>query len=118
MGDGSYMFANPTVCHQIAEAMALPIIVLVLNNEEGGAVRQSVQGLYSEGHAGRSNAVPMTSLKPSPDFTLTAEASRAYAETVEQGADLPAALERAIRVATVERRHALLNIAIEPTGAI
>jgi acetolactate synthase I/II/III large subunit len=113
MGDGSYMFANPTVCHQIAEALALPVIVLVLNNEEWGAVRSSVQGLYKQGLAARSNDVPLTSLRPSPDFTRSAEASRAYTETVTQGADLPAALERAIRVATEEKRQVLLNIAIE-----
>ena len=29
MGDGSYMFANPVACHQIAEALELPILVLV-----------------------------------------------------------------------------------------
>jgi acetolactate synthase I/II/III large subunit len=117
MGDGSYMFANPTVCHQIAEALALPVIVLVLNNEEWGAVRSSVQGLYKQGLAARSNDVPLTSLRPSPDFTRSAEASRAYTETVTQGADLPAALERAVRVATEEKRQVLLNIAIERQAA-
>src|SRR3546814_6472266 len=25
MGDGSYMFANPPVCHQVAEALDLPV---------------------------------------------------------------------------------------------
>ncbi|WP_108483134.1 thiamine pyrophosphate-requiring protein [Oceaniglobus ichthyenteri] len=113
MGDGSYMFANPTVCHQVAEALELPVITLVLNNEEWGAVRHSVQGLYTKGLAARSNDVPMTALKPSPDFTRTAEASRAYTETVTNGADLPAALDRAISVATEEKRQVLLNIAIE-----
>jgi acetolactate synthase-1/2/3 large subunit len=116
MGDGSYMFANPTVCHQVAEALELPVITLVLNNEEWGAVRHSVQGLYSSGLASKSNDVPMTSLKPSPDFTRTAEASRAYTETVTVGAELPKALERAIRVATEEKRQVLLNIAIEPAA--
>lgn len=116
MGDGSYMFANPTVCHQVAEAMELPVIVLVLNNEEWGAVRGSVEELYSDGNAVKSNQVPLTSLKPSPDFTRTAEASRAYTETVTQGGDLPAALDRAIRVATEENRQVLLNIAIEATA--
>lgn len=114
MGDGSYMFSNPTVCHQVAEALELPVIVLVLNNEEWGAVRSSAQGLYKDGLAARSNDVPLTSLKPSPDFTLTAAASRAHVATVSSGADLPAALETAIRVATVEKRQVLLNIAIEP----
>ena len=86
MGDGSYMFANPVACHQVAEAHALPVITLVLNNEEWGAVRHSVEGLYKGGLAAKSNDVPLTSLRPSPDFTKTAEASRAYTETVTDGA--------------------------------
>ena len=85
MGDGSYMFANPTACHQIAEGLELPLITLILNNEEWGAVRKSVAGLYPDGHAARYNKMPLTALQPSPDFVKTAEASRAYAETVENG---------------------------------
>ncbi|TYC53015.1 thiamine pyrophosphate-requiring protein [Rhodobacterales bacterium] len=113
MGDGSYMFANPTSCHLVAEALGLPVIVLVLNNEEWGAVRHSVIGTYKDGLAQQANDVPLTSLRPSPDFTKTAEASRAYTETVTDGDALPAALERAIKVATEEKRQVLLNIAIE-----
>ena len=113
MGDGSYMFANPTACHQVCEALELPVIVLVLNNEEWGAVRHSVEGLYKGGLATKSNDVPLTSLRPSPDFTRTAEASRAYTETVVDGKELVGALKRAITVATEERRQVLLNIAIE-----
>ena len=118
MGDGSYMFANPTACHQVMEAYDLPVITLVLNNEEWGAVRHSVQGLYRGGRAAKANTVPLTSLKPSPDFTKTAEASRAYTETVSEGDALPAALDRAIAVATQERRQVLLNIAIAPEGPV
>ncbi|WP_298491793.1 thiamine pyrophosphate-requiring protein [uncultured Maritimibacter sp.] len=117
VGDGSYMFANPTACHQICEALSLPVITLVLNNEEWGAVRKSVFGVYKQGLASRSNDVPLTSLKPSPDFCKTAEASRAYAETVTHGKDLPGAIERAIKVALEERRQVLLNIQIEKEGS-
>ncbi|SIN75798.1 thiamine pyrophosphate-requiring protein [Vannielia litorea] len=116
MGDGSYMFANPTACHLVAEAQAAPVIVLVLNNEEWGAVRHSVEGLYPAGAARAANEVPLTSLRPSPDFTRTAEASRAWTATVTSGADLPSTLERAIQVATTERRQVLLNIAIARTA--
>ncbi len=117
MGDGSYMFSNPTACHQIAEALELPVITLVLNNEEWGAVRHSVEGLYQSGLAAKANDIPLTRLQPSPDFTKTAEASRAYTETVEMGDELPAALDRAIRVATEENRQVLLNIAIARSGS-
>ena len=116
VGDGSYMFANPVACHQVCEALGLPVVTLVLNNEEWGAVRSSVTGLYEDGLAARSNDVPLTSLSPSPDFAAIAEASRAYAETVVDGKELPGALERAINVATNERRQVLLNIAIRKSG--
>lgn len=116
IGDGSYMFANPTACHQVCEALDLPVITLVLNNEEWGAVRHSVEGLYQGGLASRSNDVPLTSLRPSPDFTMTAAASRAYTETITEGKELPAALDRVIQVATTQRRQCLLNIAIARTN--
>lgn len=121
MGDGSYMFANPTACHQIGEAMALPVVTLILNNEEWGAVRQSVAGLYPNGHAAHAATMPLTALQPSPDFALTAQASRAHAVTVRSGADLPAALARAIAVATGANgdapRQVVLNIAIAKQAA-
>lgn len=113
MGDGSYIFANPTACHQIAEALELPVITCVLNNGEWGAVRHSVSGLYPDGYATKANNMPLTALTPSPDFTLTAAASRAHVEAVNDGADLAAALDRAIEVATKERRQVLLDIKID-----
>ena len=112
MGDGSYMFANPTACHLVAEAHRVGVVILVLNNEEWGAVRHSVEGLYPEGLARAANEVPLTSLRPSPDFAQVAMASRAHAETITQGSDLPDALSRAIAIADSEARQVLLNIAI------
>lgn len=96
MGDGSYMFSNPTVCHQIAEALKLPVLTLILNNREWGAVRNSVLGIYPDGYASRANVVPLTSLEPTPDFIKTAEASRAWTARVEKGDDLPSLLMEAI----------------------
>ncbi|SES72699.1 thiamine pyrophosphate-requiring protein [Oceanicella actignis] len=113
MGDGSYMFANPVACHQAAEALGLPVIGVVLNNAEWGAVRQSALGLYPDGHAARANAAPLTSLDPSPDFAMVAAASRAHVETVETPDQLDDALDRAIAVAAIERRQALLDVRVQ-----
>ncbi|HSG55223.1 MAG TPA: thiamine pyrophosphate-dependent enzyme, partial [Paracoccaceae bacterium] len=114
LGDGSYMFANPTVCHQIAEALDLPVLVIVLNNEEWGTVRGSVAGLYPDGYAAKANEMPLTALKPSPDFTKTAGASRAWTRRVTHADEVPDALAAALHVVQVERRQALLDIAILP----
>jgi acetolactate synthase I/II/III large subunit len=112
MGDGSYMFANPVACHQIAEAMQLPVLLLVLNNAEWGAVRQSVLNAYPAGYASRANAMPLISLEPSPDFTKVAEASRAWTARVDKGSELPAVLAAAIDHVTIQRSHALVEIRV------
>jgi acetolactate synthase-1/2/3 large subunit len=112
MGDGSYVFANPVACHQIAEAFGLPVLVVVLNNSEWGVVRQSVLGLYPDGHAARANRMPLTSLHPSPDFAKVAEASRAYAVTVDRSEALPTALADAIRHIETNRTQALVEVKI------
>lgn len=112
MGDGSYLFANPVACHQVAEALGLPVLVVVKNNAMWNAVRRSVVGAYPEGAAARANEMPLTSLAPQPDFCAVARASRAHAERVEDGDDLPEALARALHAVRTERRAALLDIVV------
>ncbi|ASM74867.1 MULTISPECIES: thiamine pyrophosphate-requiring protein [Roseobacteraceae] len=112
MGDGSYMFANPVACHQIAEALGLSLIVIVLNNAEWGAVRSSVVDIYPDGHAARANAVPLTDLSPSPDFVKVAEASRAWARHVSDADGFEAALAEAQAHVTAKRGLALIEVAI------
>jgi acetolactate synthase I/II/III large subunit len=114
MGDGAYMFSNPVACHQIAEALGLPVLVLVLNNREWGAVRKSVLGTYPDGYASRANQMPLVSLDPSPDFTLVARASRAWTASVDVGRELPGVLEAAIRHITTTRTQALVEIRVAP----
>jgi acetolactate synthase-1/2/3 large subunit len=77
-------------------------------------VRQSVLGVYPNGHASRSNVMPLTSLSPSPDFTKVAEASRAWTARVDKAADLPGVLAAAIEHVTTKRRQALVEIGIAP----
>ncbi|MEQ8348114.1 MAG: thiamine pyrophosphate-requiring protein [Sneathiellaceae bacterium] len=114
MGDGSYIFANPVACHQIAEALALPVLVLILNNAEWGAVRRAVLGLYPHGHAAKANEMPLTALAPTPDFTQVAKASRAWAKRVDDGAELPAVLAEAIAHIETKRTLALVEVRVAP----
>ncbi len=112
IGDGSYIFSNPVACHQIAEALDLPVLLIVLNNSEWAAVRHSVLNLYPDGYAARANAMPLTSLQPSPDFTKVAQASRGYAVQVEDPEQLPAALAAAIAHIERNRTQALVEVRI------
>lgn len=112
VGDGSYMFANPVACHQIAEAHDLPILMVVFNNGIWGAVRGSTLGLYPQGHAARANVMPITSLDPLPDFCKIAKASRGWSARVETAGELDAALAEAVRVIREERRQALIMVRV------
>ena len=112
IGDGSYMFANPVACHQIAEAMELPILTIIKNNGIWNAVRRSVVNSYPGGKAASANRMPLVSLEPSPDFQMIAKASRGFAERVEHADDLPAALQRALHAIRVEKRQALLDVRV------
>lgn len=114
MGDGSYMFSNPVACHQVAEALGLPVLMLVLNNHEWGAVRKSVLGTYPDGYASRVNRMPLVSLDPTPDFVQVAAASRAWTARVDTAGELPGVLAAAIEHVSTRRTQALVEIRVAP----
>ena len=116
MGDGSYMFANPVACHQVAEALGLPILTIVKNNAMWNAVRRGVISSYPGGAASGANRMPLVHLDPLPDFAAVARASRAHAERVETAAELRPALDRAV-AATREGRQALLDVVVAVSDA-
>ena len=113
VGDGSYLFANPVACHQVAESLGLSIVVIVLNNEQWGAVRRSVFDIYPTGYAAKSDRMPLTSLAPSPDFARVAEASRAWARRVQTAQQFDTAIAEALTHTEAKRGLALIEVAIE-----
>ena len=115
VGDGSYLFANPPACHQIAEALTLPVLTVVLNNGRYNAVHKTTRMVYPSGHAARANAMPLTSLEPAPDYAMLVRASRGHGERVEDPYALPDAIERAMQSVRHERRQALLDVVVRPT---
>jgi acetolactate synthase-1/2/3 large subunit len=110
IGDGSYMFANPVACHQLSEALQLPVLTIVFNNGIWNAVRKSTQAVYPDGHAVRANRMPLTSLEPAPRYEMIVQASGGYGERVEAAGELPAALRRALQAVKRDKRQALLNV--------
>jgi len=112
VGDGSYMFANPMACHQVAAGQNLSLLTVVLNNGSWDAVRTSTLDVYPNGAAARANHVPTVPFMPTPEFGRIAEASGCYAETIERAEDLPGALARAVKVIQEEGRQVLLDVQI------
>src|SRR6185503_2422955 len=51
LGDGAYMFGNPTAAHYVSEAMHLPVLFVIANNARWAAVHRSTLSTYPKGHA-------------------------------------------------------------------
>jgi len=113
LGDGAYMFMNPTACHWVAAVHKLPILVVVYNNQMYGAVRNSTSAMYRDGVSGHNGCTMLASLSPAPNFEMVAQSSGAYGERIERASDLKAAISRALNAVQNEGRQALLNVVCE-----
>jgi acetolactate synthase-1/2/3 large subunit len=112
LGDGSYMFGNPTPAHLVSAALGLPTLTVILNNRMWGAVRRATLDLYPDGAASKAARAPLTWLDPAPDYERVVEASGGYGEKVERSEDLPGAFERALHAVDTEKRQAVLNVLV------
>ncbi|MGB0631432.1 MAG: thiamine pyrophosphate-requiring protein [Alphaproteobacteria bacterium] len=110
VGDGSYMFGNPTPAHFVSAAYDLPVLTVIMNNKMWGSVRKATLGLYPEGAASSANQAPLTYLDPAPEYHKIVEASDGYGEEVKDPADLPAALERGMKAVDVDGKTAVINV--------
>ena len=110
LGDGAYMFGNPTVGHWVSAVHELPILAIVFNNSRYGAVRRATLSMFKDGVSGEDDGNTLAGLSPAPPYDEMAKAQGAYAERVEKAPDLPGALARARDVVVNEKRQALLNV--------
>jgi acetolactate synthase-1/2/3 large subunit len=113
-GDGSYMYGVPTASHWIGTKYDLPVLYLVWNNVQLGAVAGTARGLFPNGWAAKTNPTILSDLSPSVRFEQVVEACDGYGQRVEDPAEVPAALERALYAVRVERRQALINFVSAP----
>ena len=110
VGDGAYMFGNPTAAHFVSEAMKLPVLFVIFNNARWAAVHRSTLGIYPKGYASKMAEPAFATLEPSPRFEHVVRASGGHGESVADPKALMPALERAMKVVREEKRQALLNI--------
>ncbi len=113
VGDGSYMFGNPTPTHFVSAARGLPFITVIYNNRRWGAVHRATLSMYPDGAAARMPEPIFATLEPAPDYERIVEASGGLGLRVEDPAELPAALARAVHAVREEKRQVVLNVITE-----
>jgi acetolactate synthase I/II/III large subunit len=116
LGDGAYMFGNPTAGHQVARNLGTPVLFIVFNNSMWEEVEGAALRVFPDGHAARSNRMPVADLGLTARYEHMMTIYGGYGECVETPDALPAALERAIHAVRVEKRQALLNLIVGPRG--
>ena len=117
VGDGAYMFGNPTPAHWIAQTQGLPVLFVVFNNARWGAVHRATLSVYPDGYAAKAADPPFTRLDPAPQFEKVCEACGGWGEHVTTPAGVMPALKRALDAVRNEKRQALLNIEVEASTA-
>ena len=110
VGDGAYIFGAPTAAHFVSRANNLPCLFIIFNNRTWNAVKRAVQSHAREGWAVKTDSMPLTALDPAPDYEMVCRASGGHGERIEDPAQLPGALERALRIVKEEKRQVLLNV--------
>ncbi|WP_236795503.1 thiamine pyrophosphate-requiring protein [Amycolatopsis sp. GM8] len=111
VGDGAYLFANPAACHQVMRRYDLPVLTIVCSNGRWEGVRSATLSVYPAGlSATEDSGNPFAELAPLPDFEAYARASGGWGVRVSERSQLADALREAVRVVSVERRHALVNV--------
>jgi acetolactate synthase I/II/III large subunit len=114
LGDGAYMFANPTACHFVSQAQGLPLLVVIYNNTLYGAVRRATLDMFEHGVAAEDDGRLLADLGPAPDYERIVAAHGGHGERVGRPGELPGALKRAT-AAVREGRQALVNVLCEET---
>jgi acetolactate synthase-1/2/3 large subunit len=109
-GDGTYMFNNPTACHFVSQAYQLPTLTIVCNNAIWNSSKAATQQVLPDGWATSTGNFPLCELSPSPRYEMVVAAHGGYGEMVDDPAELPAALKRALKVVKEEKRQAVLNV--------
>ena len=95
-GDGSYMFGNPVPYHYVGARRKPADADRRRQQPAWLAVRQSTLDVFPDGDAAKANVMPLTELKPSPDYEKVIETCGGRGEKVEGPKQLVPALERAL----------------------
>jgi acetolactate synthase-1/2/3 large subunit len=110
VGDGTYIFGVPSACHMVSAMHNLPILIVVCNNGGWNATQMATRGVHPQGWAVRTENFPFGRFGVQPAYEMFAQACGGHGEVVRTPQELPAALQRALKVVREEKRQALINV--------
>ena len=112
VGDGSWVFGSPIVAYWTAERYRSPFLTVMFNNQGYAATREAIRSVAPLGYARKSGTYPACDLPTPPQqYARLAEAMGLWARTVDDPAELQAALREALDQVR-HGRSALVDIRI------
>jgi acetolactate synthase-1/2/3 large subunit len=109
LGDGAYVFGAPTAAHLAAQLHKLPFLTVIFNNAAWEAVERATRAVHPDGWAATTRTFPLSGLAPA-NYEEIVRAFGGHGERVEDPAELPGALRRALRAVREEGRQAVVNV--------
>ena len=107
-GDGSFYFSDPSAVYEVSQRYGLPVLTVIFDNGGWAAVKESVKLLYPDGASAASNQFQAL-IDPAIAFEKMGEAAGAHGERVTESKELPAAIQRCLKIVK-EGRAAILNV--------
>jgi len=109
VGDGAYIFGAPSAAHLAARLHGLPFLTVIFNNGAWEAVERATRSVHPDGWAATTSSFPLAGLAPA-HYEEIVRGFGGHGERVEDPAELPAALGRALRAVRDGGRQAVLNV--------
>jgi acetolactate synthase-1/2/3 large subunit len=116
LGDGSYLFNTPLSAHFTAMAEALPMLIVVFDDQAWSTIKKSTKGAHPQGHSARTGRYALCDFPVGIAYDQVAAACGAVGLRAETPAELPARIAEALRLVRDERRLVLLNVICERDG--
>lgn len=111
VGDGSFLFSNPTAALWTARSAGAPFLTVVLQNGGYAASRRPVFDLFPDGYSAQAGDVVGTRFDDPPDFAALARACGATGEIVTAEQEALPALQRGL-AAVDDGRCAVVTIPV------
>ena len=115
IGDGSFNYDPALAALGFSQEYQVPILIVIYNNQGYLSQKNPVGQYFPDGWAVRTKKFVGTSITPSPDYGLIAQAFDGYGERVEEPGEVRGALERGLK-ANRNGQVALIDLRLKPVN--